>query len=137
MSVLFQLGKSVPRAFAFRCWRHTLHLVLSMYGEVRACCFIAFSYMLGLVSWVECWVAITNCLGAVKNMFWVRLDVCACANNGGSWFFHPSECVSPRRDQQQLAQAACASYRSGGELLFWARAHLAQARRSRLSERAQ
>jgi len=85
--------------------------------------------MLCLVSWVECWVAIINCVGTVKKHVLVCLDVSACANSDGFWLSRPSEYISPRRDWQKLAQAAWANGHQGDERQFWARW-------SRLSERA-
>ena len=56
-------------------------------------------------------------------------------NSGELWYFCPGELVSPKREYQKLLPRTCASCCSSDELLFWARVHLAQARRSRLSER--
>ena len=49
-------------------------------------------------------------------------------------FFLPKRPVSPKRDLQYSPIFACASCHSSKELQLWARARLAQARRSRLSE---
>ncbi|QCD83085.1 hypothetical protein DEO72_LG2g3428 [Vigna unguiculata] len=50
------------------------------------------------------------------------------------WYSRPNEWVSPKREYQEPSQVFSPRCRSGKELTFLARGHLAQARRSRLSE---
>jgi len=58
-------------------------------------------------------------------------------SSGEHWFSRPSEHVSPRRDYRELGWIFCARYRLSDAFPFWASHILAQARRARLSERAQ
>jgi len=73
-------------------------------------------------------------LGIGWTMFLVLFLCFAHANSGEPWYFRPGKLVSPKQEYQLLPRT-CASYCLGDELLFWARVHLAQARRSCLSER--